>query len=322
MYAGPFVSVTDFDVVGDGVTPDTRALNRAFASVGRFVYVPRGVYLVDQNLDPPQCAGIVGDGDSSAVLLAGASVTRVLPLGGACNVLKSIQIAGGTSRDAAGVVFGAADSGAYLVENVRVTGFTGANGVGIHCRNALKSVFIKATVERNTTNLLIDGTDGFPTTLSFTMLVCNNALGVGCRIATADSVIFNEPAFDSNAAEGILIRPRRGGTITDVVINNARFEDNHSRTPGFQFVVDGTAGGQCTARVKVRGGYWHHTPGNARSILLTGAGTAGYLLDSVQVPDEAGTILISDGAYGVVSNWAASVSRTKALVDLSVSRPA
>lgn len=320
MAAGDFLTVKDFGAKGDGRTPDTAAFNRALASSGRTIYVPSGTYLIDRTLNVPACSAIIGDGDNYSILVARSGVTKVLSLGGACNTVKGIQVFGTDTPNAVGIVFGDTQSGAYLVENIRVTGFGGANGVGIHCRTMLKSILTKVTVERNTINLLIHGTPTFPTTLAFNMLVCNDAKRVGVLVVTSDSTVFNEPVFDSNGEEGIRVQPLRGGTATDVVLNNPRFEDNHTGAGNYQMVVDGTAGGQCTARVKVRGGYWQMTRRGSKSLKITGAGAAGYLLDSIQVPDQEATVVISDGAHGVIANWPTNVAIRRVLSDLTGKR--
>jgi hypothetical protein len=300
-------------------TDDTVAVNAILAKAGRMAVFPRGTgtYLVMANLAKPVCAGIVGEGEAVTILQAGPAVTKLLPLGSECTYHRGYQVLGNTTANAVGIVFGDAEAGAYRVDHVRVQGFNGAGAVGVRCKNALKSQFDRLFTWKNSTNLLIDGTGGIagmPTTLEFNTLVCIDAglaggtLGVGCKIVTADTVTFNDPVFDSNVAEAVLVQPAAGGTVTGVVFRNPRFEDNRrgAGATTYQVVVDATAGGWCTARVAIRDGAWSAGAGDgapAASLHITGVGAVGYLLDNPQVLDVAATVLIDTGAFGTVINW-------------------
>lgn len=300
-------------VAGAGALDTSSVLDTAFAQAGAIVRLPAGTYYVNANLAQPVCAGIVGDGEGVTVIQCGPAVTTLLPLGSDCTYHKGYRVLGNNTPSSKGIVFGASESGAYRVDHVRVKGFSGAGSVGVHCQNALKSQFDKLTTERNSTNLLIDGTGGlggsYPTTLEFNSLVCIDAGlgggggGQGVKIVTADGVVFNEPAFDSCLAEAVLVQPATGGTVVGVEFKNPRFEANNSGgSSTFQAVVDGTAVG-CTARVVIRGGSWSAGSSTAKSLHLTGAGVAGYILDGPQVLNDAGTVVIDSGAYGEITHW-------------------
>jgi hypothetical protein len=75
-----FVSIRDFGAIGDGVTDDTAAINRALQQIyktgvseteplaRRKIYFPGGTYLVSDTLLIPPYAKLVGDGISSTVI--------------------------------------------------------------------------------------------------------------------------------------------------------------------------------------------------------------------------------------------------------------
>ena len=65
-----FVKVTDYGAVGDGVTDDTEALERAFAYAGEnqvAVYFPAGIYMIRRPLTLMSGMEIYGDGYNSII---------------------------------------------------------------------------------------------------------------------------------------------------------------------------------------------------------------------------------------------------------------
>ena len=72
-----FASVTDFGAVGDGVTDDTDAINRALyqlycrevnPQIRRSLFFPAGVYKVSNTINIPPYALLYGEGDNSSVI--------------------------------------------------------------------------------------------------------------------------------------------------------------------------------------------------------------------------------------------------------------
>ena len=79
-----FASVKDFGAVGDGVTDDTAAINRALfqlfcreinSEVRRSLFFPAGTYLITDSIKVPPFAKLYGEGSSSSIikLASGAS---------------------------------------------------------------------------------------------------------------------------------------------------------------------------------------------------------------------------------------------------------
>ena len=75
-----FVNVRDFGVIGDGITDDTAAINRAIreiykstvttveARTRRKIYFPAGTYLTSNTIQVPPNAHLVGDGINNAII--------------------------------------------------------------------------------------------------------------------------------------------------------------------------------------------------------------------------------------------------------------
>lgn len=72
-----FASVRDFGAVGDGVTDDTAAINRALfqlfcrednSEIRRSLFFPAGTYLVSNSIDIPPFAKLYGEGSESSII--------------------------------------------------------------------------------------------------------------------------------------------------------------------------------------------------------------------------------------------------------------
>jgi len=72
-----WASVKDFGAVGDGLTDDTDAINRALyqlycretnASIRRSLFFPAGIYLVNQTILIPSYATLIGEGADNSVI--------------------------------------------------------------------------------------------------------------------------------------------------------------------------------------------------------------------------------------------------------------
>jgi hypothetical protein len=78
MITGAMINALDYGAVGNGVTNDTAAIKAARdAAVGNgqsTLYLPTGLYLVDEQIDVSQC-GVMGDGVYASRILAAPSFT-------------------------------------------------------------------------------------------------------------------------------------------------------------------------------------------------------------------------------------------------------
>jgi len=77
-------SVKDFGAVGDGVTDDTAAINRALyqlfcretnSETRRSLFFPAGTYVVDDSINIPPYATLIGEGANSSIIYLGSTAT-------------------------------------------------------------------------------------------------------------------------------------------------------------------------------------------------------------------------------------------------------
>ena len=82
-----WASVKDFGAVGDGVTDDTDAINRALyqlycrevnPSIRRSLFFPAGVYIVNQSIKIPSYATLYGEGPDNSIITMAAGADSAL----------------------------------------------------------------------------------------------------------------------------------------------------------------------------------------------------------------------------------------------------
>ncbi len=244
------LSVKEFGAVGDGKADDSAALQRAFAAVGRQIFLPKGTYKAS-NLGTPQCAAILGEGELHSIIqiMSGSG----LSLGSDCKVHRDYQMTGNAAQGAIGLHFGGADIGAYSVENVRIRGFVGAGATGIRYNKCLKSVFINVTAEDNQVNELWHGDDAtFPTTLLHLGGVSTGAIGEGSIVRTGAAITIIGRDFESSGREGLLLQPSGTAHLEGIAIEGCWFEDNWKKSP--VLIADGGSGYAKNDRLQVIGG--------------------------------------------------------------------
>ncbi|KRC81711.1 glycosyl hydrolase family 28-related protein [Sphingomonas sp. Root241] len=218
------LSIKSFGAVGNDKADDTDALNRAFATKGRRILVPAGTYRVS-NLAPPACDAIIGEGEHRSILRIEAG--SGLALAGYCQTHRDYQLQGNGSPGATGMHFGAANSGSFTVQNVRVRQFNGPGAIGIRYDRCLKSVFINVTAEENAVNELWHGEDpAFPTSLVHIGGVNTGARLEGGVIRSGAAITCIGRDFESNGREGLLFAPGGNGFVEGVVLDGCWFEDN------------------------------------------------------------------------------------------------
>lgn len=129
----------------------TAAANAAFACAGKLVFCPAGAYKFASNLTAPTCRGIIGEGhepgNANSGTLFGFSGTQGLDIRGTDwegpTILQDFYIGGTSVANAVGLLIGNSSSAAnnYAwtngeVRNVRITGFSGTNSVGMYHRDS------------------------------------------------------------------------------------------------------------------------------------------------------------------------------------------
>jgi hypothetical protein len=179
-----FASVLDFGAVGDGVTDDTAAINRALfqlycrevnPQIRRSLFFPAGVYRVTGSINIPPYATLYGEGNDNSVIVMDTGVSAYV-----ARTADSLQNTG----------INIGNAGAIPPQYITITnmGFTHADPTGdvflvqdaTNCR--FQNVGFRGT--STTTNLVTDtnGSTGisFASTAS---LVCEQITFDGCVIS-------------------------------------------------------------------------------------------------------------------------------------------
>ncbi|MDY0029487.1 MAG: glycosyl hydrolase family 28-related protein [Pseudobdellovibrionaceae bacterium] len=87
------ISVKDFGAVGDGLTDDTLAFQKAL-SAHMAVFVPTGVYIISGTISLGQGQSLIGVGDSSEIKMASTSLP-LIQFTGSYALLKNLRLFGG-----------------------------------------------------------------------------------------------------------------------------------------------------------------------------------------------------------------------------------
>jgi hypothetical protein len=227
-----FASVLDFGAVGDGVTDDTEAINRALyqiycrevnPQIRRGLFFPAGVYRVTDTIKIPPFATLWGDGADNSVILMENSDGSTL----ADYVIRTAD-----SQQNTGVNIG--NNGAAPPQYITVSnmGFTHSNPQGNVCliQNATNCRFQSVTFTGgSTTATLTSDLDasfgvGFNSTST---LICEQITFDGCTFSNLVWGIYattNNPSatvIDSQEVRGLTVTASRFDTLyRGVVLNN------------------------------------------------------------------------------------------------------
>lgn len=281
---------------------NTAALNIAFAQTGIRVKLPKGTINYLSNLDAPTCDAITGEGNwGETVLKPGVGVTKALGIGGGSHypvLLKDFKIDGSLTTDAIGLKLGDAGSWSGELDSVWIEGFTGTSARGVDVKTALKSTFNRCVFQGNYINFSTENATGsYPTTFIFRQCFIRTATTVGAYIVAGYSLVFDGVVFESNTNEGLLVNDASAtyDAIEIQITGGCWFENNWgSTTTEYQFVAK--AGGGRTCRVNMDHTYFGGSGATAKAINLDAA--QGFVLNNVQVPNVASTILVQNNAYG------------------------
>ena len=236
-WADQWASVTDFGAVGDGVTDDTEAINRALyqiycreinPQIRRSLFFPAGQYLVTETIVIPPYARLYGEGiNSSVILLDTSSPTSTLSEYTA-RFGDSLQQTGvnignngaipPTDIEIASMGFGSLEiTDIFLVEDASLCSFTNVGFSGPLVQAELVDVLDDTSCVR------------FDSTLS---LICNNITFRGCSFGgttwafniaeQVQGVIVTESRFDT-LYQGVLLgdpAPINGGPTGFRILGN------------------------------------------------------------------------------------------------------
>ncbi len=123
-----FATVKDFGAVGDGVTDDTAAINRALyqlycrevnPAIRRSLFFPAGVYLVSGTIIIPPYATLLGEGPKNSIIQMSATATA------------SVVLQTGDSLQQTGANIGTNGAAAPISVSVRSMAFTSLKAINI-----------------------------------------------------------------------------------------------------------------------------------------------------------------------------------------------
>jgi hypothetical protein len=231
-----YASVKDFGAVGDGITDDTEAINRALNQLycitpapgsnllagRRALFFPAGTYIVSDQILIPPYARLVGEGKESSVIM-------MISTSGASYVARTTD-----SNQATGASIGAVGS--------TPPGFVSIANMGFESQSLNTSVFlVEGAVNCNFDNVTFWGSITNPTTggeniagVSFANTVSLNPANItftNCLFSNANYGIYNNAQISSivvsqssfnNLWRGVNISATAGVTVTGVrVVQNS-----------------------------------------------------------------------------------------------------
>jgi hypothetical protein len=222
-----WASVLDFGAVGDGVTDDTAAINRALyqlycretnTAIRRSLFFPAGTYLVSGTINIPSYATLYGEGSDNSVITMAVGST-----GYVAQTADSLQNTGSAIASAPQYI---------TVTNM---GFTNLNANG--------SVFlVDATSNCTFQNV---GFRGASTTSNLTNNI-NGSMGVSFSNTngTGSPLVCEQIVFDSCVFSGLVWGVFTNSWTKSVVICNSQFTTLYQGIVlGFNSVVNGGATG-------------------------------------------------------------------------------
>ena len=206
-----FASVKDFGAVGDGVTDDTDAINRALfelfcreinPQIRRSLFFPAGVYRINATIIIPPFATLYGEGKDNSVI-------SMAP--GDDSALRAYVARTGDSLQQTGANIG--NNGALLPQfvTIRDLGFETQD-------NAVDVFLIEDAVNCNLTNVNMMG----PLT---TADLNTDADNIACvRFSSSPSLICQSISFDCCTFSGTTFGINTDDQIAGITVSNSKFD--------------------------------------------------------------------------------------------------
>jgi hypothetical protein len=202
-----FASVLDFGAVGDGVTDDTDAINRALyqlycrevnPQIRRSLFFPAGVYRVTGSIDIPPYATLVGEGSNNSLI--------VMDNGVADYVARTAD-----SLQNTGVNIG--DAGAIPPQYITITnlGFTHSDPTG--------SVFLV----QDATNCTFQNV-GFRGTSTTANLISDANGSIGVSFASTSSLVCEQITFNGCVFSGLVWGINTDQQTKAVTVSTSQFD--------------------------------------------------------------------------------------------------
>ena len=206
-----YASVKDFGAVGDGITDDTAAINRALfqlfcrevnPQIRRSLYFPAGVYLVKETIIIPPYATLYGEGQDNSVIVLDA---------GDDSALRAYVARTGDSLQQTGVNIG--NNGAITPRFVTVI------NMGFETRDSDVDVFlVEDVIDCTFRNVNFMG----PLTASGLTTASDDIAGV--RFASTPSLICDNVKFDSCFFTRLTYGIATDQQVQGITVSNSKFD--------------------------------------------------------------------------------------------------
>ena len=206
-----WASVKDFGAVGDGVTDDTAAINRALyqlycrevnPQIRRSLYFPAGVYLINETVIIPPYATLIGEGkDNSIIMMAPGDDSALRAY--VARTGDSLQQTGANIGNNGAIVpqyvtiqnlgFETEDTAVdvFLVENAKNCSFTDVNFMG---------PLIKSTLTSDIDNI------------------------AGLRFSSSASLVCQTITFDKCTFSGLTYGINTDQQVEGITVSNSKFD--------------------------------------------------------------------------------------------------
>lgn len=206
-----FASVKDFGAVGDGITDDTDAINRALyqifcreinPQIRRSLFFPAGVYKVNQSIIIPPYATLYGEGADNSVIQMAA---------GEDSALRAYVARTGDSLQQTGANIGSNGATAPTYITVRDLGFETAD--------TATDVFLVECA----TNCTFDNVNFMGPFISSQLTTDSDNLA-GVRFASTPALVCETVSFDCCAFTGLTYGINTNYKINGIQVTNSRFD--------------------------------------------------------------------------------------------------
>jgi hypothetical protein len=236
------VSVKDFGAVGDGVTDDIDAINKAvaasYANNGGAVFFPRGDYIVSSTIELLRTTLLVGE-----AWIAGVASSRIKLADGAdCDIIRT-EFQGASYNATTDYIFGGglrclAIDGNKANQTGANDPVTGELPVGVNAKHWIKSELVNVDIRNCKGYGLWWGSSSNTCTIRNTFTARNGKSGVYINNSTPNCR-FEDLASESNDDYGV----EMGVLATD--LNGSMFENcsfEYNRKGDFNFLNGASSG--------------------------------------------------------------------------------